>query len=181
MSAQRPAATPRSGYNVPPRVENVRVPSRPRGEINPNESNEAAANVFASMLGVASTTPNIPGSSPAQGYGMQGGSFGQGMPVSQLSPMQGAPSASNIPGQVAGAPPGFNNSQGMPGTQGYASGGFNGGGYQTGNLGQGNYPPAQYPAGSSTGNLGMETARGQNTSAKPAKKGLFDMIRDWFR
>ncbi len=191
MASQRPAATPRSGYSAPPRVDNVRVPSRPRGEINPNEGNEAAANVFASMLGVASTTPNFPGSPPAQGYGMQGGSFGQGMPGSPFSPMQGTPSANNIPGQVAGAPPGFNNPQGMQGqqAQGYASGGFNNGMYQAGNQGQGNYPAGnaflgapQYPANSSgTGNLGIGTDGEQKTSMKPAKKGLFDMIRDWFR
>ncbi len=192
MPPQRPVATPRSGYGVPPRVENVRVPSRPRGELNPNENNEAAANVFASMLGVASTTPNFPGAPPAQGYGMQGGgSFGQGMSAPPFSPMQGSPAANNIPGQIAGAPPGFNNPQGMQGSQaqGYAPGGFNSGIYQTGNQSQGNYSmgnsfagASQYPAGGpGTGNLGMGTESGQRTSAKPAKKGLFDMIRDWFR
>ncbi len=191
MSPPRPAATPRGGYSIPPRVENVRVPSRPRGEINPNESNEAAANVFASMLGVASTTPNFPGSPPVQGYGMQGGSFGQGMPSSPLSPIQGMPSANNIPGQALGGPPGFNNPQGMQGpqVQGYAPGGYNRDMYQPGNQGQGNYQAGnaflgapQYPAGGSgMGSLGMETAGGQKTSTKPAKKGWFDMIRDWFR
>ncbi|MBV9710368.1 MAG: hypothetical protein JO011_05540 [Ktedonobacteraceae bacterium] len=159
----QPPASPRSGYGVPPRVENVRVPSRPRGEINPNEGNAAAANVFASMLGVASTAPNYPGSPAAQGYGMQGGPSGQGVPA---SPMQG-----NMSGQLAGAPPGFTGPQ----AQGYAPGGFNSGVYQTGNPGQGNYPAG------GPGNLGMETGSGQKTSTKPAKKGLFDMIRDWFR
>jgi hypothetical protein len=189
MPSPQPVATPRSGYTIPPRVENVRVPSRPRGEINPNEGNEAAANVFASMLGVASTTSNFPGSPPAQGYGMQGGPFGQGMP-----PMPSSP-ANNIPGQAAGAPPGFNYPQGMQGQgqgpqpQGYAPGGFSNGMYQAGNQGQGNYQAGnaflgtpQYPAGGTgMGYPGMETDDGQKTSMKPAKKGLFDMIRDWFR
>src|SRR5262249_12087141 len=50
-------------YAGPPRVENVRVPNRPRHEIQPNENSEVAANVFASMLGVASSAPNYPGPS----------------------------------------------------------------------------------------------------------------------
>ncbi|MBA2679665.1 MAG: hypothetical protein H0U76_14860, partial [Ktedonobacteraceae bacterium] len=53
---------PRQGsYAVPPRGENVRVPSRPRGnEPGASDSSEVAANVFASMLGVASNSPNQP-------------------------------------------------------------------------------------------------------------------------
>jgi hypothetical protein len=186
---QASANQQRSGYSIPPRVENVRVPSRPRGEINPNEGNEAAANVFASMLGVASTSPNFPGSPPAQGYGMAG------MPG---SPMQNPSPVGNMPGQGMGAAPGFNNSQGMQGSpQGYPSGGFNDGRYPTGNLAQGNYQAGnsfsgapQYQSGGpgipSTPNgmggrsLGME-AGGQRASTKPAKKAWFDMIRDWFR
>ncbi len=190
MPFQQPLSNQRSGYNVPPRVENVRVPSRPRGEINPNESNEAAANVFASMLGVASTSPNFSGAPPAQGYGMQGRPPGQGGPA---SPMQNPSPMGNMAGQGVGVDPGFNNSRGMQGPP--PQGGFNGGMYQTGNLGQGNYPAGnpfsgalQYPAGNpgipstpnGTGSLGME-AGGQRASTKPAKKGWFDMIRDWFR
>jgi hypothetical protein len=183
MPFQQAGTNQRNGYSIPPRVENVRVPSRPRGEINPNEGNEAAANVFASMLGVASTSPNFPGSSPAQGYGMP------------ASPMQNPSPVGNMPGQ--GVMPGFNNSQGMQGPpQGYPSGGFNDGRYSTGNLGQSNYQAGnsfsgapQYPSGGpgipSTpngmgGSLGMESG-GQRASTKPAKKGWFDMIRDWFR
>ncbi len=49
-----------TGYGVPPRVDNVRVPSRPRGEAGTNEGSEVAANVFASMLGVASNAPQYP-------------------------------------------------------------------------------------------------------------------------
>ena len=48
------------GSPIPHRAENMRVPSRPRGEINSSESSELAANVFASMLGVASNSPNFP-------------------------------------------------------------------------------------------------------------------------
>ena len=49
-----------NSYGTPPRVDNVRVPSRPRGEAGTNEGSEVAANVFASMLGVASNAPQFP-------------------------------------------------------------------------------------------------------------------------
>jgi hypothetical protein len=42
------------------RMESMRVPSRPRNETGVNEQNEAAANVFASLLGVASVAPSLP-------------------------------------------------------------------------------------------------------------------------
>lgn len=81
-------ARPPASYDAAPRVESVRVPSRPRGEMMPHEQSEVAANVFSSMLGVASGAPNIPapgaqwnapnqppgfgGVSPAQGYNLAG-------------------------------------------------------------------------------------------------------------
>ncbi|WP_126549624.1 hypothetical protein [Dictyobacter kobayashii] len=66
------------GYGATPRVDNMRVPSRPRGDVNPNESSELAANVFASMLGVASATPNYPAQTPQQaGHAGQGSPYGQ--------------------------------------------------------------------------------------------------------
>jgi hypothetical protein len=43
-----------------PRIENTPVPSRPRGEIVPQEQSEVAANVFSSLLGVSSSTPYFP-------------------------------------------------------------------------------------------------------------------------
>lgn len=58
-------------YTFPPRAENVRVPSRPRGEAETNEGSEVAANVFSSMLGVASNAPQYPAQQQQQGY--QGG------------------------------------------------------------------------------------------------------------
>jgi len=80
-------------YSVPPRVDNVRVPSRPRGSDPASESSEVAANAFASMLGVASTVPNYPGQPPSSQGGFnpppaQGGSYpppSQGNPYQQLS------------------------------------------------------------------------------------------------
>jgi hypothetical protein len=51
-------------YSMPPRTENIRVPSRPRNEINPQQESAEAANVFASMLGVASNAPQFPPQAP---------------------------------------------------------------------------------------------------------------------
>ena len=57
---------------VPARPENVRVPGRPRGNVAPQEESEVAANVFASMLGVASNAPYLPGQG-APGQQLQSG------------------------------------------------------------------------------------------------------------
>jgi hypothetical protein len=212
-------------YNVPPRVDNVRVPSRPRGEINPNQGNEAAANVFASMLGVASSAPNFIGAP----YGVPGGQVPQipgQMPAGMPNPQQGYPPAGFNSGIYQNANP---EPQGgyQAGNSGYQTGnpasqsGYQMGnmgpqaGYQTGNLGQqGNYqagnPGPQ--AGYQTGNLGQQgnyqmgnpqanlyslggmppmqsgapmpggpMGAGPRPAEKPAKKGIFETIRDWFR
>lgn len=75
---------PRPGsYTMPPRVENMRVPSRPRGEVNPTDTSEMAANVFASMLGVASTAPNYPASSQQPDQARQSSVYGQSNQASQ--------------------------------------------------------------------------------------------------
>jgi hypothetical protein len=177
-------------YAGPPRVDNVRVPSRPRGEVNPNQGNEAAANVFASMLGVASSAPNFTGAP----YGAPGG--------------QPAPMSGNLP-YPQQAPAGFGNGSygsNNPGPQGgyqsgnagpqagYAMGNMGPqGGYQTGNLGQ----PGGYPLGNAQANPyapggmppmqngvsmpGGPVGADARPSEKPAKKGFFETIRDWFR
>ncbi|GCF09352.1 hypothetical protein [Dictyobacter arantiisoli] len=95
MSAPQPGMTPGgrpAASPIPPRGENIRVPSRPRGEANPTESSELAANVFASMLGVASAVPNYPdaqqeqNSSAAQAnaYGQMGQSGQQANAYGQM-------------------------------------------------------------------------------------------------
>ncbi len=66
---------------APRHVDNVRVPNRPRNENGFSDTSESAANVFASMLGVASAAPNY---------------LGQ-----QLSTPQPQPSQSFAPGQSA--------------------------------------------------------------------------------
>jgi hypothetical protein len=171
---QMPQATPQrpgpTHIPSPPRVENVRVPSRPRGEMNPAQGSEAAANVFASMLGVAST-PNYSPASPNTAQGMPGGA-----------------SAANVPGQI----PVPGTAQGMAGAPPiYAAGGY-GAGYPGQGAGpnQGNYamgtPPAgapYYPASTPgmppmSGPTGMPGEQREQT--KSAKRGFFKAIHDWF-
>jgi hypothetical protein len=175
-----------NAYSVPPRVENVRVPSRPRGEINPNEGNEAAANVFASMLGVASSIPSVPSVS----YGMpQGGQMpGQGTGGLQ-NPQQGYAPAGLGSGVYQTGNLGSQGSYqtGNLGSQGSYQTGNPGpqGSYQTGNPGQqanlysmGGAPPMQNGMpGSAMGGMGADP----RFAEKPAKKGIFETIRDWFR
>ncbi len=202
-------------YTAPPRVDNVRVPSRPRGEINPNQGNEAAANVFASMLGVASSAPNFTGVP----YGVPGGQGAQipgQMPTGLPNPQQGyAPAGFNSgiyqgsnpepqggyqtgnPGQQSGYQAGNMGPQGayQAGQQGNYQAGNMGpqAGYQTGNLGQqGNYqmgnpqanpyamggmPPMQNGAPMPGGPMGAAP----RSAEKPAKKGILETIRGWFR
>ncbi|HZO70731.1 MAG TPA: hypothetical protein VFB60_00935 [Ktedonobacteraceae bacterium] len=160
-------------YAGPPRVENIRVPSRPRHEMSPSESSEVAANVFASMLGVAPATPQFPAAPPNPAY------MPQGMP-----PMGAMPGATPEP--VPGTPP---RPAGMP-PQGYnpASMGY-GGGYPGGN--QGGYPAAggpQYQAGMPGMPPGAPASPPPYMPSTPAvageqrvnkpKRGLVEALRD---
>jgi hypothetical protein len=172
-------------YAAPPRVDNVRVPSRPRGEAGANEGSEVAANVFASMLGVASTAPNFPMhgqglGAPAQGaYGSSNGQpQPQGMPPMG---MQGVPQGLGM------AQPVQNMNSSMP-QPGYMQGPY-GNNYAM----QGNYPgnpSMQQPpnmAGQQGAMNGFNVAQGnpgmngeQRTNVKPAKRGLFEALRSLF-
>jgi hypothetical protein len=111
------AASP-SPAPVPPRVESVRVPSRPRMDMGPREQSQVAANVFASMLGVASPTPyfqsqapnvmNAASPPPGQPRPQMGSSLlGAGGPGSMTgqSPVQGNYMAGNAANQQPGSPP----------------------------------------------------------------------------
>lgn len=174
-------------YAASPRVDNVRVPSRPRGETGSNEGSEVAANVFASMLGVASTAPNFPMHGQGSGQAPMQGAYGQ--PNGQRQPQGMAPMGTQ------GVPQGFpmvqqpmqNNNGAMP-QQGYMQGP-----YSNNYAAQGNYPgnpsmqqPA-YMAGQQGAMNGFNMAQGnpgmngeQRTNAKPAKRGLFEAIRSLF-
>ena len=140
-----------SAHPQAPRPENMRVPSRPRGEMAPHEQSEVAANVFSSVLGVASTAPSFSSQPPGQGFGdSQGFSAGQSQPsMSQ-----------------------------MPQTQGYMGyqGGY--GGYSMGNQPAGSQQPASgsnmMPA------MPGQEQNVPPSASKPARRGFLDTIRSWF-
>jgi len=138
-----------------PRPENMRVPSRPRSEMAPHEQSEVAANVFSSMLGVASTAPSFSSQSPAQAFGDS-----QGIAA----------------GQPQSAVPQIPQSQGYMGYQG----GY--GGYPMGN--QPAWPQQQPANGSNISPMSGMPGQEQNTpqsAAKPARRGFLSTILDWFQ
>lgn len=189
---------PQVGRNVPPpygtspRIESARVPVRPRAEMMPPEQSEAAANVFSSVLGVASVSPYYPASPGADQQSFAGapagpsGSFYTPQPASPMAP----PSA-------------FNNEQAMPfgagaapqAAQGSIPGSYAGnysGAYQNGgphmqnpyiaNQGQ---PVPQQPSASVMHTGAFQS--GQNSpaypegaNARPVKRSFLDTIREWF-
>jgi len=85
------------GFGASARGENMRVPSRPRAEMPSIEESALAANVFASMLGVASATPNMtgPGQQPNEAIGRGQPQNGQvppsAYPVYPAQPVQSPP------------------------------------------------------------------------------------------
>ncbi|GCE25828.1 hypothetical protein KDA_13120 [Dictyobacter alpinus] len=176
QSGQMPSAQPGMGsgvrpgaYGVPPRVENMRVPSRPRGEVNSNESSELAANVFASMLGVASATPNYPAQQqqPQMEQPGQANPFGQSNQPGQANnpfgqPNQGA--SANLYGQ-----PDVGNMYGQPSqpNQGNMYG-------QPGQTEQGNlYGQSGQPnQGNMYGQLNQPGPMGQSGISQPSMGGM---------
>lgn len=189
----QPGAGARPGQ-VPARPEGMRVPSRPRNEIAPQGQSEVAANVFASMLGVAASAPALPGQDFAQVNNL---GVAQGQPVSPFQ--QAQPS---IPGwqspvqqpaagqgaqpqmwQVSGPVPAFGASPTpnayVPGEQPGVAGGMQPRAY---GMEQPVYPgfsPADRVApGSAVGVGNNRRDGGQTTDTK--KKGFFDSIREFF-
>jgi hypothetical protein len=186
-------------YNTgtPPHVDNVRVPSRPRSDISADQNNEAAANAFASVLGVASNAPQLPGSMPPQppyGQYMASPRPQQGMP-----PSMPPSSSSNMPSQppaqgYPGMPP-----QGPASLYGGAQSGSPSGSYNNpvgsyvpasnmppgapmGTPASGNVPPQyQYPPSSTGGAMptsgGASAFPGEQQSGK--KRSLVDRLLGW--
>lgn len=196
----RPANGPAApGAYGPPRAENVRVPSRPRGEQGPQEGSEVAANVFASMLGVASAAPNFPAP--------------QGLQSGPISPMPQAPTTPQTPG-MPNAQPSMSASMAPAGSGQYGSYAMNNAtqttpyGPQSMNNTQNAAPrgyPGNIPAGMNampqpgmpqpmmpqpmmgvqqmpsgmTGNA-MMGEQSANANGKAAKHGILETIRSWF-
>lgn len=147
-----------AGHGTPPRAESMRVPSRPRPEMVPPEQSEVAANVFSSMLGVASISPSYPASS---------------MPVTQ-QPFQ-------APGQIPQFPSAAGNPYAQPGmpssTQGNVPNTF-AGGPQPGYPGTAYGPAPAWPQGQ----LQETRTSGptETTGTKTARRGFLETIRGWF-
>ena len=158
---QNPAEYPRqTTFGVQPRSDSMRVPSRPRAEMGYIEESEVAANTFASMLGVASATPNFPGQQPGDAFGrsQSPAQSQQNMPQSQ---MYGG----------GGMPPGSMQGQHAPG---YPAG------YQMGAMpGMTAQPPLAGNAPGMQSGAPMNNDR-SNSQKKPAKRGFLSTILDWF-
>jgi hypothetical protein len=163
-----------STFGVPPRLDTMRVPGRPRGEMGYLEESEEAANTFASMLGVASVAPNFPGQQPPAQYQQPQAYSGTGMPVPDVPPdsVRGPQGQQGQLGQaVAGMPPtaypGMVPNQGYAPNQPQAPAGYQGG-YQMGSTpGVSAQPP-------------MTNSDPSNANKKPARRGFLSTILDWF-
>jgi hypothetical protein len=176
-------------FGVPPRPDNLRVPGRPRGEMEYLEESEVAANTFASMLGVASVAPNFPGQQPNDAFGrsqppaqyqqsMPQAYSGSGMPVPGPQRQQGQMGQSAV-GMPPTAYPGMAPGQGYAPNQPQTSAGYPGG-YQMGGMpGVSTQPPmANNTAGKQPGS--MTSNDPSNANKKPARRGFLSTILDWF-
>ncbi len=163
-----------------PRVENVRVPSRPRAEIGPQEQSEVAANVFSSVLGVASSAPYFPSTgtgsqwqAPAQEATFPPPGFQYGQPQPPTGMQWNAPIQ---PQGITGVSP----------AQGYYPATYQGGQQVVnpagGNLSYTGMPqqPQQPPSGPGMPMAGQQSNTNVSSS-KPAKRGFLDTIRSWFK
>jgi len=185
-----------AAFSVPARPENVRVPSRPRGEMPTHEDSEVAANVFASMLGVVSAAPYFPeqqrdaswrsqGQSSTPPYAQQNMAQPQGNNVAGTS---NAGLSSNDLLQVFGAPGVPQNQMGTPSLQGYqpqqdygqASSGNSIGNMSTGMSQQQAIPMNSNSTGFQSPQFGDYSSRQAKPQAKSEKRGFFSKFMDWF-
>ncbi len=201
LSGSRPGS-----YAIPPRVDNVRVPSRPRGnEPGASESSEVAANVFASMLGVASNAPTYPNQpqgayqQPAQANqpgqmsqmpGQMGQAPGQmSQPSMPSGSFPGPHSIANTPPSLGGTPP-YNpggmpaNAFGTPDARGFSSAPNYGNSFPGNNLNQAGNPASMgspYRTGSvpPPSQPGSQSAEMNGEQKNTKKRGLFGAFLDW--
>jgi hypothetical protein len=159
-----------------PRVENVRVPSRPRADAVPQEQSEVAANVFSSVLGVAYSAPHFPSTGTGSQWPaptLEAAFPAQGFQAGQPQPPAGT--QWNVPVQ----PPGTGNNQ--------QAQGYNPAAYQAEYPAGGNvsYPglpqqPQQFPSGPGIPMTGQQ-ANTSTPGSKRAKRGFLETIRSWFK
>ena len=169
--AENVGQAPFGVHGTPGRPDNMRVPSRPRGEIGSHEESEVAANVFASMLGVASAAPYFPGPQSTNTSGRP--QVSTPLPQSQQ----------NVPQQ-----PWSTGTGGYAGTPSMQGNGQAPGGYQGG---PGGYPMGTMPGGPTAGmpmNVSgmqpgspMNYGDGGQSKPKPARRGFLSTILDWFQ
>lgn len=188
-NAQPGAGQSAGARSVPARAEGMRVPSRPRGNMDAQGQNsEAAAHVFSSMLGVAASTPQLPGApghqlgvapgqqpqtawqSPQQLAGRQASQVWQApiSPIPQERHMGNTPTPSPMPYNTSAGQPGvYGNMQPYPGPVGN---------------GEANRPiPGQSAPGFGyTPGSGPTVNRQSGGIEEPKKKSLFEAIRDFF-
>jgi hypothetical protein len=157
------------GQGMPPRIESMRVPSRPRAEMAPLEQSEMAANVFSSMLGVASTPP-----APADNYPTQQSFQPMPQPLPGVNQPWLAPTGS--PQGQQGIAPVSPPNTGMPGTAGMPLA------WQAPASPPGGFANAQqqmgYPVAAS--NIPASPNGQAQAGAKTAKRGFLETIRGWF-
>ncbi len=183
---------PHSTNGTPPRVESGRVPSRPRGEIVSHEQSAIAANVFSSMLGVASSAPNFPSAESAPQWNTPSQNVfapSEGSQAGQPEPP--ARSQWNVPSQpsgFAGASPlqGYNPAGNQVGQHGVnpagAYAGYTGSGDPSmGALsGMPQQPPASGPSMPEEPSMIRNHSDTNAVVTKPAKRGFIETIRSWF-
>jgi len=180
------------GQGTSPRVESMRVPSRPRPEMAPLEQSEVAANVFSSLLGVASVSPSYP-PAPANEYPSAQQPF-QGMPPSSFQAQGQFPSPampSFIQQGQQGSTVGVPSSQpsaytsmppATPG-QGNIPNAFSGrqpASQQAGYSGLANGPVPKSPNSFQGLPAGEQAQTAGMTGAKTARRGFLETIRGWF-
>ena len=168
--AENVGQAPFGVHGTPGRPDNMRVPSRPRGEIVSHEESEVAANVFASMLGVASVASYFPGQQSTNTSGRP--------QVSTPLP----PSQQNVSQQPLSTGTG-----GYAGTQSMQGNVQPPGGYPMGNMPGGpaaGMPPQQSMpmnvAGMQSGSP-MNYGESGQSRPKPARRGFLSTILDWFQ
>jgi hypothetical protein len=157
------------------------VPGRPRTEANPQEQSEVAANVFASMLGVAASAPALPGQEqqmPGNNLGVAQGQPAQPVPPTWQPPQQPAMNQGTQPQnwQMSGSLPRVS---AAPLPNMYTPGG------QAGNVGGMQPRPLERPPYVGSTEMGRAGAgasmnMGGGREARPKKKSLFDSIREFF-
>ena len=181
---------------APARVENIRVPSRPRAEMPSLEESAVAANVFASMLGVASAGASgqprngymPPSGSPTQFPAAQTGNPANGMRSTSGSNWSGFPEGNAsaqqpplIPPQgygISASPNGFSGSPAQSGMQSMSPQPIQLTGGNSGN--QANQWNQGMPYPGTGNNVQNRPSSGGQQRQGGKKRGFLETILNWF-